>query len=195
MTYGKTRSIPGQTGVYYVIYSFTEERVGIEAGELAMKLVRSLLPPELPSALPPDELAAFDFFAERDDLISRAQDIVLGPTTASLVGRPPPRFPAIRLERTAWCNSATANTNSASALCDEHHEQHRGRYRQRQRIDDPAAQRHRDSRAAPSVGPHPRRSGRDHRGYRLPAGDQAARCESRPWHFAQPDDADEVLHG
>lgn len=99
VTYGKTRSIPGQTGVYYVIYSFIEERVGIEAGELAMKLVRSLLPPELPSALSPDELAAFDFFAERDDLISRAQDIVLGPTTASLVAEARRRdIPAIRLD-------------------------------------------------------------------------------------------------
>nr|MDQ2998741.1 cyanophycin synthetase [Chloroflexota bacterium] len=46
--YGKTRSVPGQPGVYYVIYSYTEEQVGIEAGELALKLVRSLLPADLP---------------------------------------------------------------------------------------------------------------------------------------------------
>ncbi|MEN9935941.1 MAG: hypothetical protein RLZZ387_2520 [Chloroflexota bacterium] len=99
VTYGKTRSVPDQPGVYHVIYSFREERVGLEAGELAMRLARSLLPPELPSALPPEELAAFDFTRERDELIARAQDIVLGPTTASLVEEARRRgIPAIRLD-------------------------------------------------------------------------------------------------
>jgi cyanophycin synthetase len=99
VTYGKTRSVPGKPGKYYVIYSYIEERVGIEAGELAIRLVRSLLPPELPSALPPEELAAFDFLRERDALIARAQDIVLGPTTASLVAEARRRdIPAIRLD-------------------------------------------------------------------------------------------------
>src|SRR5262245_14648475 len=68
VTYGKTRSVPEQEGLYYVIYSFSEEQVGIEAGELAMTLVRSLLPPELPSALPEDEHAAFDFPRELEVL-------------------------------------------------------------------------------------------------------------------------------
>ena len=99
VTYGKTRSVPGQPGVYHVIYSFIEEQVGLEAGELAMRLVRSLLPPELPSALPPEELAAFDFVRERDALIARAQDIVLGPTTSALVAEARRRgIPAIRLD-------------------------------------------------------------------------------------------------
>src|SRR5437870_49050 len=59
VSYGKTRSAPGQTGVYYVIYSFTEEQIGIAAGELALKLVRSLLPPDFPSALPESERVSF----------------------------------------------------------------------------------------------------------------------------------------
>ena len=99
VTYGKTRSVPNRPGVYTVVYAYQEERVGLEAGELALKLVRSLLPPELPSALPPAERAAFDFERERDALISRAQDIVLGPTTASLVAEAKKRdIPAIRLD-------------------------------------------------------------------------------------------------
>jgi cyanophycin synthetase len=99
VTYGKTRSVRDRPGVYYVIYSFEEERVGLQAGELAIKLVRALLPPDLPSALPPDELAAFDFARERDALIDRAQEIVLGPTTASLVAEARKRgIPAIRLD-------------------------------------------------------------------------------------------------
>lgn len=99
VTYGKTRSVKDQPGVYHVIYSYTEEQVGVEAGELALKLIRSLLPPEYPSALEPEVLASFDFVAERDDLIARAQDIVLGPTTASLVNEARRRdIPAIRLD-------------------------------------------------------------------------------------------------
>src|SRR5215510_4805435 len=92
-------SAPGQPGVYYVVYSFIEEQVGVEAGELALKLVRSLLPPELPSALPEDERAGFSFPRELEGLIERAQDIALGSTTASLVEEARRRdIPAIRLD-------------------------------------------------------------------------------------------------
>ncbi|NCC33222.1 MAG: cyanophycin synthetase, partial [Chloroflexia bacterium] len=99
VTYGKTRSVPDQPGLYFVIYSYREERVGREAGNLALRLVRSLLPEHLPSALQGDERARFDFVRERDDLISRAQDLILGPTTASLVDEARKRgIPAIRLD-------------------------------------------------------------------------------------------------
>ena len=99
VSYGKTRSAPGQPGVYYVIYSYAEEQVGIEAGELALKLVRSLLPADLHSALPAEERIGFDFARELDGLIERAQEIALGPTTASLVEEARRRdIPAIRLD-------------------------------------------------------------------------------------------------
>ncbi|NJN19798.1 MAG: cyanophycin synthetase [Oscillochloris sp.] len=100
VSYGKTRSVPGQEGVYYVVYSYIEEQVGLEAMDLALRLVRWLMPAELPSALHGAERANFDFVAERDALISRAQDIVLGPTTASLVDEARRRdIPAMRLDR------------------------------------------------------------------------------------------------
>lgn len=99
VTYGKTRSVPEQPGVYYVVYSYVEEQVGLDAGMLALRLVRTLIPPELPSAIPYDEREGFDFIRERDELIARAQDIVLGPTTASLVNEARKRgIPAIRLD-------------------------------------------------------------------------------------------------
>jgi cyanophycin synthetase len=99
VTYGKTRSVKERPGVYYVVYSFIEEQVGLEAGELAIALVRALIPEELPSALKGQERAAFDFARLRDELISRAQEIVLGPTTASLVAEAKKRgIPAIRLD-------------------------------------------------------------------------------------------------
>jgi D-alanine-D-alanine ligase and related ATP-grasp enzymes len=99
---GKTRSVPDRPGVYYVVYSYGEEQVGLEAGELAIRLVRSLLPPELPSALPAEERARFDFVCERDALIARAQDIILGPTTAALVNEARKRdIPVIRLDESS----------------------------------------------------------------------------------------------
>lgn len=99
VSFGKTRSVPDMPGVYHVIYSYIEEGLGIDAGELAIQLVRSLLPRDLLSALPADALAYFDFLAARDDLIARAQDMVLGPTTASLVDEARRRdIPAIRLD-------------------------------------------------------------------------------------------------
>jgi cyanophycin synthetase len=99
VSYGKTRSVVGQEGVYHVVYSFVEERVGLEAGELALRLVCGLLPFELPSALPAEQRKRFDFAQERDALIERAQDLVLGPTTAALVAEAHKRdIPAIRLD-------------------------------------------------------------------------------------------------
>jgi cyanophycin synthetase len=99
VSYGKTRSVPEQEGVYYVIYSFMEEQVGLEAGELAITLARNLLPPDLPSALAGEERAGFDFRQALEGLIERAQEIALGPTTASLVEEARRRdIPAIRLD-------------------------------------------------------------------------------------------------
>ncbi len=46
VSYGKTRSDDLPTGQYYVIYSFDEETVGLEAAELGLRLIRHLLPPE-----------------------------------------------------------------------------------------------------------------------------------------------------
>ncbi len=96
---GKTRSVEGRPGVYNVVYSYIEETVGLEAGELALRLVRSLLPADLPSAMPADERAQFNFQRERDELIARAQDIALGPTTSALVVEAQEQdIPAIRLD-------------------------------------------------------------------------------------------------
>lgn len=82
LTFGKTRSL-GPPGHYYVIYQYQQEEVGLEAGELALTLLHSLLPPELrPEGVVPD---GFDFAAERDDFIRYTQRHALGPSTAALV--------------------------------------------------------------------------------------------------------------
>lgn len=83
VTFGKTRSIDGRPGVYSVIYEYAQREEGIEAGELALKLLRSLVPAELRSAdAVPDD---WNWPEARDTFIRYAQRRALGPSTASLV--------------------------------------------------------------------------------------------------------------
>ncbi len=83
VTFGKTRSIEGRPGVYTVVYEYTQRDEGIEAGELAVQLLCSLLPPALrPEGSVPDE---WNWAQARTDYIRYAQRRALGPSTASLV--------------------------------------------------------------------------------------------------------------
>ncbi|MGV3614490.1 MAG: cyanophycin synthetase [Fimbriimonas sp.] len=111
VTYGKTRSTGDTSGVYNVVYSYTEERVGLLAGWLALRLIQSLLPEPLRTVegmekfVPRDAEplaepdAPFDFTAEFEALVRVAQRLALGPTTRSLVDEAKRRgIPAIRLD-------------------------------------------------------------------------------------------------
>jgi cyanophycin synthetase len=84
VTFGKTRGVSDERpGVYSVVYEYAQKEEGIAAGELAIRLLESLLPPELrtPGALP----EGWEWEAARDDFIRYAQRRALGPSTASLV--------------------------------------------------------------------------------------------------------------
>ena len=82
VTFGKTRGA-GKPGVYTVVYEYAQREEGIEAGELAMRLLTSLLPVSLQThgILPTD----WDWPTARDEFIRYAQRRALGPSTASLV--------------------------------------------------------------------------------------------------------------
>ena len=83
VTFGKTRSVDGQPGVYTVVYEYAQRDEGIEAGELAIQLLSSLLPEEIrPAGSLPSE---WQWPAARDEFIRYAQRRALGPSTASLV--------------------------------------------------------------------------------------------------------------
>jgi cyanophycin synthetase len=83
VTFGKTRSVEGRPGVYTVVYEYAQRDEGIEAGELAIQLLCSLLPPALrPEGSVP---ADWDWASARTDFIRYAQRRALGPSTASLV--------------------------------------------------------------------------------------------------------------
>ncbi len=95
LTFGKTRTL-GPHGQYMVIYQYEQAEVGIEAGNLALTLLHSLLPPQL---RPADSVPAdFDFAAARDEFIRYTQRHALGPSTAALVhAAEERRIPWIRL--------------------------------------------------------------------------------------------------
>ncbi|MCU0621347.1 MAG: cyanophycin synthetase [Gemmatimonadales bacterium] len=94
VTFGKTRSLE-RPGLYQVVYEYEEETVGLEAANLALVLIQSLLPPAIRTeAVPP----TFDFIREKESFIRFAQKRELGPSTASLVRAAQERgIPWIRL--------------------------------------------------------------------------------------------------
>jgi len=98
VTYGRTRSIDGQTGLYNMVFQYLDAEVGREASRLSLHLIHSLLP----EAIRPDDapLADWDFAEERDQFIRYAQRRAFGPSTASLVKAAEERdIPWIRLNR------------------------------------------------------------------------------------------------
>ena len=82
VTFGKTRSVSDdRPGVYSVVYEYAQREEGIAAGNLALKLLDSLLPAELRTATQ----EGWDWEEERDNFIRYAQRRALGPSTASLI--------------------------------------------------------------------------------------------------------------
>ncbi|MGQ0428718.1 MAG: cyanophycin synthetase [Gammaproteobacteria bacterium] len=82
VTFGKTRSLD-RPGRYSVVYEYAEREEGIAAGELALRLLCSLLPGGIrPAGSVPE---GWDWPQSRDDYIKYAQRRALGPSTASLV--------------------------------------------------------------------------------------------------------------
>jgi cyanophycin synthetase len=86
VTFGKTRSIDDRPGVYSVIYEYAQREEGIEAGQLALRLLCSLLPADLRAQLDGDAVPEdWDWPEARDAFIRYAQRRALGPSTSSLV--------------------------------------------------------------------------------------------------------------
>ncbi|MBL0211300.1 MAG: cyanophycin synthetase [Holophagaceae bacterium] len=82
VTFGKTRGA-GREGVYTVVYEYAQKEEGVEAGELAMRLLCSLLPEDIrPERSVPE---GWVWGTARDEYIRYAQRRALGPSTMSLV--------------------------------------------------------------------------------------------------------------
>ncbi len=85
---GKTRQIAGEPGRYNVIYGYSDETVGLAAGRLAVRLVNHLVEAD------PD----FDFEAELEYFIVRAERTAFGPSTQAILDEAASRdIPWLRL--------------------------------------------------------------------------------------------------
>jgi cyanophycin synthetase len=98
VSFGKTRGADAP-GLYHVVFEYEQQTVGIEAAALAMRLLRSLLPPALAADMEVENAGEpFNFAEERDSFIRLAQRRNLGPSTMSLVRAAEERgIPWIRL--------------------------------------------------------------------------------------------------
>ncbi|MEO8272896.1 MAG: cyanophycin synthetase [Chloroflexota bacterium] len=90
--HGKTRSA-GTTGQYNVIFEFSEEAVGLEAGVLAVRIVNHLVAPG-------DPTQALDYIEELERLIRLAERQAFGPSTQAILDEAASRdIPYLRLDR------------------------------------------------------------------------------------------------
>jgi cyanophycin synthetase len=87
---GKTRQVKGQPGRYNVVYGFADERVGLAAGRLAVRLVNHLVQAD------PD----FDWDDELETFIIRAERTAFGPSTQAILDEAVSRdIPWLRLNQ------------------------------------------------------------------------------------------------
>ena len=100
VTFGKTRSNGHPEGVYDMVYEYQQADVGLEAGELARRLILRLLPDDVQGLLEEKKEDGYDWDAERDAFIKRAQRHAFGPSTQSIIDAAEDRdIPWIRLNR------------------------------------------------------------------------------------------------
>ena len=87
---GKTRQVKGKRGRYNIIYGYVDEQVGRAASVLAVRLVNHLVEAD------PD----FDFEAELEQFILRAERTAFGPSTQAILDEAVSRdIPWIRLNK------------------------------------------------------------------------------------------------
>ena len=100
VTFGKTRSTGRAEGEYDMVYEYRQRDVGLEAGELARRIILRLLPDDVQGLLEEEKEEGYDWEAERDAFIRRAQRHAFGPSTQSLIDAAEIRdIPWIRLNR------------------------------------------------------------------------------------------------
>ena len=84
VTFGRTRS-SGDLGQYNMVYAYHQSDVGLEAGQLALRLLMHLLPKQLKKKVDYNFDNDFDWENELKEFILSAQKQEFGPSTGSLV--------------------------------------------------------------------------------------------------------------
>src|SRR3954471_7070852 len=90
VTRGKTRGA-GERGVYYVVFQYEQEDVGLAAGNLALRLLNHMIYDSEPD---------FDFITELEEGVIRvAERLAYGPSTGAIVSEAERRnIPVLRLD-------------------------------------------------------------------------------------------------
>ena len=97
VTFGRTRST-GTPGQYNMVYAYRQRDVGLEAGELALRLLMHSLPEPLRTEVDYEIDPDFDWDDDLTTFVLRAQKREFGPSTGSLVQAAEERdIPWIRL--------------------------------------------------------------------------------------------------
>jgi cyanophycin synthetase len=87
---GKTRQVKGEPGHYNVVFGYVDERVGLAAARLAVRLVNHLVQPD----------PTLDWDAELETFIKQAQRSAFGPSTQAILDEAVSRdIPWIRLNQ------------------------------------------------------------------------------------------------
>ena len=119
MRRGKTRGVKGVRGQYNVIYAYSDETVGLAAGQLAVRLVNDLV----------EHDPEFDFDAEFERFIIRGERAAFGPSTQAIIDEAVSRdIPYIRLNTSSLVQlgqgvhakriRATMTSNTSSVAVD-----------------------------------------------------------------------------
>ncbi len=85
VTFGKTRGTRQERGEYDMVYQYRHAEVGLEAGELARRLILRVLPDDVQALLDEEKEVGYDWEYERDAFIRRAQRLNYGPSTQSIL--------------------------------------------------------------------------------------------------------------
>ena len=97
VTFGRTRGT-GEEGCYNVVYQYHQRDVGLEAGQLGLRLLTHLMPAEVQQAIGAEIEDDFDFSDELHGFVRMAQRKEFGPSTGSLVSAAEDRdIPWLRL--------------------------------------------------------------------------------------------------
>lgn len=100
VTFGKTRSTGRARGEYDMVFEYQQREVGLEASELARRIILRLLPDDVQALIDEEKEADYDWEEERDAFIRGAQRYAYGPSTQSLIDAAVARdIPWIRLNR------------------------------------------------------------------------------------------------
>ncbi len=99
VTFGKTRGA-GAPGQYHMVFEYQQRDVGLEASDVARRLLLDLLPAEARAELDDPAEEEFDWDAESEAFIKFCQRRELGPSTNSIVEAADGRgIPWLRLNR------------------------------------------------------------------------------------------------